>query len=77
LADSAYDAIAQRAIDNQTNARGLRQVLEKILIPYQFEAQELSKKGLKRIIINKEVITDYQLPLLVFEDKKKRENEQI
>jgi ATP-dependent Clp protease ATP-binding subunit ClpX len=77
LTDTAYDAIAQKAIDNQTNARGLRQVLEKILIPYQFEGQELAKKGLKRIIINKEVITDFQLPLLVFEDKKKRENEQI
>jgi ATP-dependent Clp protease ATP-binding subunit ClpX len=77
LTDSAYDAIAQKALDNQTNARGLRQVLEKILIPYQFEAQELAKKGLKRIIINKEVITDYQLPLLVFEDRKMRENEQI
>jgi ATP-dependent Clp protease ATP-binding subunit ClpX len=77
LTDSAYDAIAQRAIDNQTNARGLRQVLEKILIPYQFEGQELAKKGLKRIIINREVITDFQLPMLVFEEKKKKENEQI
>jgi ATP-dependent Clp protease ATP-binding subunit ClpX len=68
---SALEAIAEKGIDSKTNARGLRTTLEKLLIPYQFEAQELAKKGLKKLVITKESVTKQELPIFVFDNKKK------
>jgi ATP-dependent Clp protease ATP-binding subunit ClpX len=68
---AALEAIAEKGIDSKTNARGLRTTLEKLLIPYQFEAQELAKKGLKKLVITKESVTKQELPMFVFDNKKK------
>jgi ATP-dependent Clp protease ATP-binding subunit ClpX len=68
---SALEAIAEKGIESKTNARGLRTTLEKLLIPYQFEAQELAKKGLKKLVITKESVTKQELPIFVFDNKKK------
>ena len=69
---SALEAIAEKSIESNTNARGLRTTLEKLLIPYQFEAQELSKKGLKKIVINRESVIKKELPLFVFDNNNKK-----
>ncbi len=68
---SALEAIAEKSIESNTNARGLRTTLEKLLIPYQFEAQELAKKGLRKMVINRESVIKKELPLFVFDNKKK------
>jgi ATP-dependent Clp protease ATP-binding subunit ClpX len=54
--DDALIEIVESSIVSKTNARGLRTTIEKLLIPYQFEAQDLSKKGLKKILVNKESV---------------------
>lgn len=69
----ALEAIAEKSIEGKTNARGLRTTIEKLLIPYQFEAQDLVKKGLKKILINKDTVTKGDLPMFVF-DQRKKEN---
>jgi ATP-dependent Clp protease ATP-binding subunit ClpX len=69
----ALEAIVEKSIESKTNARGLRTALEKLLIPYQFEAQDLVKKGLKKMLINKETVLKGELPIFVF-DQRKKEN---
>jgi ATP-dependent Clp protease ATP-binding subunit ClpX len=48
--------IAERAREMQTNARGLKNILEKVLLPYQFDAVNLAERGLSKIVITKEAI---------------------
>jgi len=67
----ALESIADKSIESKTNARGLRNTLEKLLIPYQFEAQELSQKGLKKLIITRDTVEKGELPLFVFDQRKK------
>jgi ATP-dependent Clp protease ATP-binding subunit ClpX len=54
--DGALRLIAEKAKDLKTNARGLRQIIEKILLPYQFEAADLAERGLKEILISKDTV---------------------
>lgn len=67
----ALESIADKSIESKTNARGLRNTLEKLLIPYQFEAQDLSQKGLKKLIITRDTVEKGELPLFVFDQRKK------
>ena len=73
----ALEAIADKSIQAKTNARGLRSTLEKLLIPYQFEAQELFKKGCKKILINRESVVNNELPVFVFEQGKKENGKKL
>jgi len=52
--DDALRCIAEQTLSAQTNARGLKSVLEKILLPYQFDAVELHSRGLRKLVITKE-----------------------
>jgi len=54
--NSCYRAIAERAKNMKTNARGLKNILEKTLLPYQFEAIDLVARGLTKIIISKDTV---------------------
>ena len=51
--DDALEAIATQAKELKTNARGLKQIIEKLLLQYQFEAVDLAERGLKEIRISK------------------------
>lgn len=75
--ESSLEAIVEKSIESKTNARGLRTTLEKLLIPYQFEAQELAKKGLKKIVINRDSVTKKELPIFVFDNKKKEHGKKL
>jgi ATP-dependent Clp protease ATP-binding subunit ClpX len=67
----ALVAIAEKAKIMQTNARGLKNILEKTLLPYQFEAVNLVLRGLSKIVISKETVNGKQATLIF--DKKKNE----
>ena len=73
----ALEAIADKSIESKTNARGLRTTLEKILIPYQFEAQDLVEKGLKKLVITKDTVEKGELPMFVFDQRKKADGKTI
>lgn len=67
----ALREIARKAKDLKTNARGLKNIIEKILMPYQFDAVDLVERGLKSIRISKDTI-DGKTAIMIF-DKKKNE----
>ena len=60
-------AIATQAIVRKTGARGLRSILENILMETQFELPLLYKQGVKKICITKETVENMSEPLKVFD----------
>lgn len=63
--DSALSAIAKRATQRKTGARGLRAILEEIMLDVMYEIP--SQKGIKECVINEETITKNEKPLLIYE----------
>lgn len=74
IEDSALGAIAEQAKLMETNARGLKNILEKILLRYQFEAMDLVARGLTKIVISKETVEGK--PAVLIFDKKENEKKQ-
>lgn len=54
--ESALTTIAEKAKEIKTNARGLKNIIEKTLLPYQFDAVNLFERGLKEIVISKDTV---------------------
>lgn len=54
--DDALLAIAEQAKELKTNARGLKQIIEKMLLHYQFEALDLVERGLSEIRVNRDTV---------------------
>jgi ATP-dependent Clp protease ATP-binding subunit ClpX len=65
---SAKYAIAKQAKALETNARGLKNVLDKTLLPFEFDAQEMSEKGVLKIIIDENCVDNGADPKLVFKN---------
>jgi ATP-dependent Clp protease ATP-binding subunit ClpX len=63
----ALREIAQLAIKQKTGARGLRSIIENLLIDLMFEAPD--KKDLEKIVINKDVVTKKSDPLMIYSNK--------
>ena len=59
-------AIAKKAKELGTNARGLKNIIDKALLPFQFDAHEMKNKGVEAIKITGEVITEGADPVLLF-----------
>jgi len=72
--DSSLTYIAEKAKEIKTNARGLKNIIEKTLLPYQFDAVNLVERGLKKIVISKSTVEGN--PATLFFDKKVKTNEQ-
>jgi ATP-dependent Clp protease ATP-binding subunit ClpX len=54
--DGAVEAIADKALEMAVGARGLRAILEKILMPYMFALGELKKQKVKKITITEKTV---------------------
>jgi ATP-dependent Clp protease ATP-binding subunit ClpX len=67
--DAALTTIAKHAKELKTNARGLKNIIEKCLLPYQFDAVNLVERGLKKIIISKDTV-EGKPATLIFENGK-------
>ena len=63
--DEALKAIAGRAINRKTGARGLRSILEEILLNIMFELPDI--KGITEVVINEETVLKGAEPLMIFE----------
>jgi len=61
--NEALDAAAEGALKQRTGARGLRTIIEDILLDVMYEIP--SRADVKKVIINGEVITSHHKPLLV------------
>ena len=68
--DDALNAVAGKAIKRKTGARGLRSILEGILLETMFELPTF--EGVEECVVNAEVIEGKAQPLLIYADKKKK-----
>ena len=64
----ALQAIAKKAIERKTGARGLRSILENLLLDTMFELPD--KEGLEEVVIKKETVDDGKDPVFVYGDSK-------
>lgn len=67
--EDAIEAIADKALEMKVGARGLRAILEKILMPYMFALGELKEQKVKKIVINADSVK-YNTPA-IFENEEK------
>jgi len=67
--ESALTQIAERAKELKTNARGLKNIIEKTLLPYQFDAINLANRGLSKIVINKDTIAGTSPAIMIFDNE--------
>ena len=65
--DDALVAIAKRAIDRKTGARGLRSILEDILLDTMFDLPGLN--SVEEVVVNEEAVTSDASPLMIHGDK--------
>src|SRR5216110_672501 len=63
--DDAVAAISREALKRGTGARGLRAILEEVMLEIMYELPSI--QGLKECIITREVILNHERPLLVSE----------
>ena len=66
--DEALDTMADLALERKTGARGLRSILEKILLDEMFEAP--SRKDITKIIIDEENVKNDIPPKMVLKESK-------
>jgi ATP-dependent Clp protease ATP-binding subunit ClpX len=65
--EDALREIARRAITRKTGARGLRSIMEKILLDTMFELPEL--EGVREVVISDEVVRGSARPLYIYADR--------
>src|SRR5499433_2852484 len=70
LAEEALGAIARKAIDRKTGARGLRSIMEGILLDTMFDLPSL--EGVEEVVISKEVVEGTARPLYIYADRADR-----
>jgi ATP-dependent Clp protease ATP-binding subunit ClpX len=74
--DDALRVIAEQAKELKTNARGLKQIIEKLLLQYQFEAMDLAERGLEQILISKDTAEGGKAVLMFNKDNGKKSKQQ-
>lgn len=66
----ALQRIAHQAMERQTGARGLRSIMEKLLLNLMYELPAL--KSLKEVVINADVAEEKSKPIFVYEDNRQK-----
>lgn len=61
--NEALEAVAEEALKQRTGARGLRTIIEEVLLDIMYEVP--SRTDVKKVMINGDVITSHNKPLLV------------
>ena len=64
VAAEALGAIARKAIDHKTGARGLRSIMEAILLDLMFDLPSL--EGVKEVVISQQVVDGTARPLYMY-----------
>lgn len=67
--EEAIKAVAKKAMERKTGARGLRSILEQVLLDIMYDLPSL--EGLSKVIIDANVITGDAAPLLIYENAEK------
>jgi ATP-dependent Clp protease ATP-binding subunit ClpX len=70
--EDSLHSISRRAIDRKTGARGLRSIMESILLETMFDLPAMN--GVEEVVISKEVVDGDAKPLLIYADRDKQGN---
>jgi len=62
--DGALDAIAEKAIERKTGARGLRAIMESVMLDVMYDIPTLT--GVEKCVVNREAVEGQSRPVLVF-----------
>ncbi|MFO1128228.1 MAG: ATP-dependent Clp protease ATP-binding subunit ClpX [Rhodospirillales bacterium] len=66
--DGALKGVARRAVQRKTGARGLRSIMESILLETMFDLPSL--EGVEEVVINREVAEEQAKPLYIYADRR-------
>ncbi len=66
--EDALRSIAHKAIARKTGARGLRSIMESILLDSMYELPTL--ENVEKIMVNREVVEDQSRPLYIYADRR-------
>jgi len=69
--EAAIEAIAEKALERKTGARGIRSIVESTLIEIMYDLP--SMKGPKKVIITRDVIINDSMPVLITDPDKLEE----
>jgi len=70
--EGALQAIAQKALERKSGARGLRSVMEEAMLDVMYELP--SDEHATECLINKQVILDGEYPVILYENSKKKKS---
>jgi ATP-dependent Clp protease ATP-binding subunit ClpX len=70
LAEEALGEISKKAIERKTGARGLRSIMESILLDTMFDLPGL--EGVEEVVISKQVVEGTSQPLYIYADRSDR-----
>ena len=65
--EGALRAIARDAIKKKTGARGLRSIMEKVMLDVMYELPSIT--NVKECVVSEEVITSREKPILIYEEE--------
>ena len=65
--DGALMGVAKKAVERKTGARGLRSIMEGILLDTMFDLPSLD--GVEEVVINREVVAEGAKPLFIYADR--------
>ena len=74
IRDDALTAVARKAMDRKTGARGLRSILEKALLETMFELPSMKNVG--KVTVDASVIKEGSQPLYVYQDEQRNVSRQ-
>ena len=66
--EGALRAIAKKAIERKTGARGLRSIMEEVLLDTMFDLPGMG--NVDEVVVNEEAITREGDPLLIYTERK-------
>jgi ATP-dependent Clp protease ATP-binding subunit ClpX len=69
--DEALEAVAKKAIERKTGARGLRSIMETILLDTMYELPAM--EGVEQVVISDEVVNGSARPLYIYADKEEQQ----
>ena len=64
--DDALRAVAEKAMERKTGARGLRSIMEAVLLDTMYRIP--SETGIAKVVVDETVIKGESVPLLVYEN---------
>jgi ATP-dependent Clp protease ATP-binding subunit ClpX len=64
----AHESIAEMAVERKTGARGLRSIMENILLDTMYDLPGL--EGVEEVVINREVVDESASPLYIYAERK-------